>query len=177
METKICSFCHNEKDINNFQQVKQRGKTVRRAHCNICESERKKAYYRMNREKYLEKSKVQRESDPVAYKEYQHRYRQENLDELREKARKRGTSEKGRELNRIRSQRYRDTAEGKMKDSARSMVHFALLAGKIEKPEQCTQCGEKVPLEAHHEDYSKPLEVLWFCKLCHEKLHHLNEGQ
>jgi len=26
-------------------------------------------------------------------------------------------------------------------------------------------------LEAHHEDYNKPLEVMWFCQK-HHKLHH-----
>lgn len=29
--------------------------------------------------------------------------------------------------------------------------------------------------QAHHDDYSKPLEVRWLCP-SHHKLHHLNVG-
>lgn len=32
-------------------------------------------------------------------------------------------------------------------------------------PQPCEVCGEKA--EAHHPDYSKPLEVVWLCHLHH----------
>lgn len=36
----------------------------------------------------------------------------------------------------------------------------------------CEKCGTtEVKLERHHPDYSKPLEVVTLCRLCHEKLH------
>ena len=41
--------------------------------------------------------------------------------------------------------------------------------GKIIK-QPCSVCG-KIKSEAHHPDYSKPLEVIWFCR-SHHKLHH-----
>ena len=49
--------------------------------------------------------------------------------------------------------------------SAKNAVNNAVRDGKIvRKP--CEVCGaEKV--EAHHEDYSKPLEVVWLCKPHH----------
>jgi hypothetical protein len=38
--------------------------------------------------------------------------------------------------------------------------------------EHCDICGESDGrLERHHPDYSKPLEVLTLCKICHEALH------
>jgi hypothetical protein len=40
---------------------------------------------------------------------------------------------------------------------------------KISKPDHCTRCGLICNPEGHHEDYSKPLEVLWLCRPCHCK--------
>ena len=34
----------------------------------------------------------------------------------------------------------------------------------------CEVCGEK-DAHAHHEDYSKPLDVRWFCRKHHDELH------
>lgn len=34
----------------------------------------------------------------------------------------------------------------------------------------CKRCGEQKSL-AHHEDYDKPLEVMWLCQPCHKQRH------
>lgn len=34
----------------------------------------------------------------------------------------------------------------------------------------CESCGSK-DVEAHHKDYSKPLDVTWLCKRCHMQVH------
>ena len=48
-------------------------------------------------------------------------------------------------------------------------VMWAVKKGKL-KRKPCRICGtEKV--EAHHEDYSKPLKVLWFCRKHHREYH------
>lgn len=40
-------------------------------------------------------------------------------------------------------------------------------------PQPCRVCGaEKV--DAHHEDYSKPLEVMWLCRTHHMALHRMD---
>lgn len=42
---------------------------------------------------------------------------------------------------------------------------------------QCNRCNEEKPflkLEAHHCDYSLPLEVLWLCMPCHKEWHKNN---
>jgi hypothetical protein len=64
-----------------------------------------------------------------------------------------------------RYQRHRDKAR------AWSAVRIALLKGELIKPSQCSECSEDLPLEAHHKDYSKPLEILWLCDTCHKHTH------
>lgn len=50
---------------------------------------------------------------------------------------------------------------------AHSKVQYALRAGKlIKKP--CGVCGSEKS-EAHHEDYDKPLDVMWLCRIHHRQ--------
>ncbi len=50
-------------------------------------------------------------------------------------------------------------------------VQAALRSGLIVRPESCSSCGWTGKPEAHHEDYSKPLEIIWLCDLCHGLRH------
>lgn len=53
-----------------------------------------------------------------------------------------------------------------------STVRHALKKGVLVKPDACEHCGlDKVRLQGHHEDYDKPLEVIWLCRACHTKAH------
>ena len=37
--------------------------------------------------------------------------------------------------------------------------------------QSCLVCGTKKNLHAHHQDYRKPLCVVWLCVKCHNALH------
>jgi hypothetical protein len=52
--------------------------------------------------------------------------------------------------------------------SAQIALNNAIRAGKI-KPLPCFICGEKA--EAHHPDYSRPLDVVWLCPAHHKQAH------
>jgi len=75
-----------------------------------------------------------------------------------------------------------------------SKVHTAISSGKLTRPEKCEICGSKgkppitnchnpwtgepmediqpkQPIVAHHEDYEKPLDVIFVCRSCHYKIH------
>ncbi len=54
---------------------------------------------------------------------------------------------------------------------AHDILNNALRAGRILKPSVCFSCGGNVRLCGHHENYSKPLDVVWLCQSCHELLH------
>lgn len=60
----------------------------------------------------------------------------------------------------------------RVKHRARSYLGMCVAKGKVSKPIKCETCGKKeVRIEGHHEDYSKPLEVNWFCTDCHADRH------
>lgn len=53
---------------------------------------------------------------------------------------------------------------------ARYKLTSRLNRNLIDKPNNCSVCNENKKLEAHHEDYSKPYDVIWCCRTCHGKL-------
>ena len=53
---------------------------------------------------------------------------------------------------------------------ARWKVSSAIKAGKLKRG-KCTVCSSSKWIHAHHEDYSKPLEVVWLCPLHHSDVH------
>ena len=64
------------------------------------------------------------------------------------------------------------------KQKAWNKVYYAFKTGKIEKPDNCSICNKLVgkdKIQAHHEDYSKPFEIIWCCQDCHVRLD--KEGQ
>jgi len=65
--------------------------------------------------------------------------------------------------------KYSDLSQSqKKKDKARSTLNVALNRGIISK-KPCFYCNNE-NVEAHHEDYNKPLEVIWVCKKHHMKI-------
>jgi len=54
------------------------------------------------------------------------------------------------------------------KFAARTLLGNRVRAGKLPKPKHCSLCGQSGEfIDGHHEDYDKPLEVIWVCRRCH----------
>lgn len=60
-------------------------------------------------------------------------------------------------------------AEDTRRASAHSSVARAIRNGSLFRL-PCIKCGEQKSV-AHHEDYDKPLEVVWLCQPCHKQRH------
>lgn len=56
------------------------------------------------------------------------------------------------------------------REKAHTITSNAIRDGRL-IPQVCWVCGNKA--EAHHPDYSRPLEVVWLCKTHHEEVHHM----
>lgn len=146
-KTKVCSYCGKRKD---------RSKFVTGRMCKSCKT-------KYDKERYLGKKP-----------------------EIDSRMREYGRTEKGREVNREASVKYNTTkkrkatynkwyaklrndpeawAEYLRRKRANSAVLNALKSGKLAKG-LCEVC-KSPDVEAHHDDYDKPLDVRWLCKLHH----------
>ena len=88
---------------------------------------------------------------------------------------------------RARHRRYQQTEAGKAsmtaarqkwqqdnpdKRAAHVILGNAVQSGRKEKPDTCQVCGSKHrKIHGHHEDYTKPLDVVWCCPQCHHDIH------
>ena len=97
-------------------------------------------------------------------------------------------SEKGREVGYASVKKWQSTTSGRKKSNgykknwalsnqekckASSDVRHAVESGRLTKPDRCSidGCTAKKNIQGHHEDYSKPLDVVWLCAKHHKLLH------
>lgn len=164
-----CSQCQKNKQNIEFYKDKR----IINGLYSICKHCFKKKYgYRSNRVKKLEYHKQYALKNPEKIKKIQLLYREKHPDGYK-KARKKyeklhdKTPERRRQRNETAKRMYKKYPE---KWKARSLARFAVKKGIIIK-KPCFFCGNK-KVEGHHEDYKKPLEVIWLCKKHHTEKHY-----
>ena len=52
----------------------------------------------------------------------------------------------------------------------REIAAYALKVGWIKKPSVCQGCAKPGRLVMHHERYDLPMEIVWLCTKCHDKI-------
>jgi hypothetical protein len=65
----------------------------------------------------------------------------------------------------------RSARKDPVKYHARITLQNAVARGKVTR-QPCEQCGD-VRTDAHHPDYTKPLEVVWLCRKHHMAVHRM----
>jgi len=94
-------------------------------------------------------------------------HRANNLEKVRAYDRERGKNPERIKLATEITKAWR--AEDKRRQVAHSAVARAIRKGDLIRM-SCVRCGAE-KTEAHHEDYDKPLDVVWLCTPCHKKRH------
>lgn len=153
METKVCKKCGRELPISEFYVHKE----MSDGHLSFC--------------KECVRARV-------------HKHREDNIERIREYDRNRPNNKERNEKERKailadekRLKKYREQKRewGKLnryKRNAHNKVKRAIKNGDIVKSCNCEICGKSnCELQAHHYDYSKPLDVIWLCTECHGKIH------
>lgn len=95
-------------------------------------------------------------------KKYLAEWRERN----REKVNAQSRAYARRHPERIRAQHHK---RDRQKLRARNTLNKAVLRGAVSK-EPCEVCGNP-EVQAHHSDYTKPLEVKWLCNYHHKERH------
>jgi hypothetical protein len=88
---------------------------------------------------------------------------------LIEREKRRNNPERYRERDLAEEQRRMADPDRRVKVLARVKAREAVRRGKMERL-PCEVCGA-IKVDAHHDDYSKPLDVRWLCRVHHNEHH------
>ncbi len=198
---KKCTKCEREKELIEFHNWKQ-GKDGLCNYCKECISKDRKRFLEENGNELRKRRKEVRDNDSERFKKYQkdsyqrhvesrkerqRLYNEKNKEYINEKRRIYYTENKEK-INK-KQNAYLATEKGKqysneyyhrtkerfdLKIKARNKLRYAVRVGNIMKKESCEKCFEKTNLHGHHEDYNKPLDVIWLCPKCHKLSHKEN---
>ena len=146
---KVCKACGCEKPATEFTRKKP-AKDGLQTCCKPCRAAEQRAY---------------RLAHPEQVSETLRRYREKRSPGGNWLAKK--TPEERRAIHRERSRKRR--ALYPLQASAWRKVETAVKWGKLKRPAACEACGKAGAVEAHHDDYTKPLDVKWLCDPCHGK--------
>ena len=145
---KTCFKCHKEKDRSEFYKHAQMGDGLL-GKCKECT--KKDSAENLARKWQDPQFRIK---ECARHREKSRKYRQENRNVYYTK--------KKLEY----CKRYASAFPEKKK--AQSIVAVAIKSGFLER-KPCVKCGLKA--QAHHEDYSKPLNVIWYCPKHHAERH------
>lgn len=152
MNTKYCPKCGKYKSFIDFgKQTKNKDGLY--PYCKACKKEENRKY-RLKNSEQIKVAKRKLYQDNIEY--YRQYYREYQSGPYREYW-------------------YKYMKEHPELSKAHQEVATALKKGLIKKS-PCEICGDKI-VEAHHDDYTKPLDVRWLCKKCHMKWHRLNKAK
>ena len=66
----------------------------------------------------------------------------------------------------------RRTVKNNQYKDLRQKINWAVKLGKLTRPKNCSLCKRNnLKINAHHEDYGKPFDVIWLCNRCHLRIH------
>jgi hypothetical protein len=156
----LCKTCGELKALDKFWKKGRSltGKQRYEIHCGAClNAKRSQKYHSDAGYRARQKAKSRR-------------YYWNHLEERRAAGRAYAHSQRGRQTNRTAVERYRERHPKKV--AAHTAVYIATRNGKLNRPEACSRCGVVSSIvHGHHPDYDRPLEVIWFCRRCHDEHH------
>ncbi len=152
MDTKKCNSCKQVKVVGNFYWRKRRHQY--RATCKQCINKLVRKRYYANQKREVERKRDYHVANRDAIAIRRHVY---NITHRLQRTKSRKVHEK--------AYPERVKAVTAVKDAKKT---GALVVGT------CTDCGsskKEKKIQGHHDDYAKPLDVIWLCQSCHLRRH------
>ena len=167
---KVCRSCGVNKPIDQYRQVVGGKHIWCERQCKSCNTKARLVWARENPEKTRLVKQHYRERHLEKLRAYDRvRNRQpDRLAQINERTRVHYQTEEGKRQNYERVKRWRE--ENPEKYVAHTIVGNAVRDGKITK-RSCAVCGQTKNVDAHHDDYTAPLDVTWLCRKCHGSVH------
>ncbi len=150
--SKACSKCGETKPLVEFNKDTKMADGCR-SNCKACVKLYDRKRYRENAEDNRASAQKNRDDNPEEHK-----------------ARSKLRYAANPEPKKASIKKYR--AANRHKTLAQNLVNRALKSGTLTRPSNCERCTNPAE-EAHHPDYSRPLDVIWLCVPCHGLEHRI----
>jgi hypothetical protein len=144
---KVCSKCDRAMPPSEFYADK-RATDGKRSCCKYCSIADAKRWRGENLDKKRRTDAAWQAANPARARQNRRNYSARHSEAITEKAR-----------------RFR--RDRPVEAKAHNLVGRAVRNGRLVRPSTCDDCGAPGWIEAHHDDYSRPLYVRWLCKPCH----------
>jgi hypothetical protein len=95
----------------------------------------------------------------------------EQQKEYRKTNRYKKKPEKHRQTEAYKLKRKLYCRDNRLRMKANSQVLRAIRRGDLKRPQYCSKCKKHCRPHGHHDNYNKPLKVVWLCRSCHVSLH------
>ena len=178
---KICIKCGTSKKDEEFPLVKQT-KSGRSNRCLSCKKEYQKVWRAENKEhlKEYESGRPDNSTRMLAYRNSEqgkkikkaYESRHDVIEKRRQRAKREEVLEKRREYGRSEEVLFRQKQWQKnnpAKHRAHNAVSHAIYRGNLVRRPSAV-CGDENS-DAHHEDYSRPMDVIFYCRIHHRARH------
>ena len=163
--TKRCPKCGQTLPVELFHKNKA-GYDGIDSWCRDCKDAARKKRDKANPQKTRERSRRWRLANPEKSREHCRRWNRDNQGSERERNRRWREANKDK----IREEQKQYRTEHRVENNARAILHRAVASGQL-KRQPCEVCGATQNVHAHHDDYSKPLDVRWLCASHHQLVH------
>jgi len=155
---KMCTVCKVEKLFSAFGKLKT-SKDELQFKCKACMKVYYDIYSKTPRARKMACARVKRYYSTTNGRHVKHLY---------------DTSPKKKEYSRIYRQTMGGVAARKREQARISKLKLHIVYSAVRrklKKQPCVICGEHQRVHAHHENYSRPLEVVWLCQSHHAERH------